>query len=510
VNRKSGFELIVCALLVGSTIFIQRANAQFVQQGGKLVGSGSVGSLVYQGTSVSVSADGNTAIVGATGDNNRLGAVWVFTRTGSVWTQQGNKIAGSGAVGSTVDQGGAVSLSADGNTAIVGAYGDNSEIGATWVFTRTGAVGSQQGNKLVGTGGVSFGDQGRSCAISADGSTIIIGGPYDNGYKGAAWIFIRSASTWTQQGNKLVGSGATATSYQGSSVSLSADGNTALVGGSGDAGGMGAAWVFVRNGGIWSQQSKLFGTGAVGSANQGSSVSISADGNTALVGAFADNGYAGAAWVFTRSGSVWTQQGGKIVGSGAVGIAEQGYSVSLSSDGSIAIIGGDRDNGYVGAAWVFSRSGGIWTQQGNKMVGTGGVGTNISQGKSVAISGDGKTVIVGGQVDNNGIGASWVFYNPSTTVRQVDGTPQVFQLEQNYPNPFNPVTTIQFALPKTGFASLKVFDLLGREVATLINSEIKSGSHQVIWNASGFASGVYFYRLEAGSFYSVKKLGLQK
>ena len=134
--------------------------------------------------------------------------------------------------------------------------------------------------------------------------------------------------------------------------------------------------LFAASGLAFTQQGlKLVGTGAVGAANQGYSVSLSADGNTAIVGGYADNGDAGAAWVWTRSGGVWTQQGSKLVGTGAVGAANQGYSVSLSADGNTAIVGGVLDNDAAGAAWVWTRSGGVWTQQGSKLVGTGAVGT---------------------------------------------------------------------------------------------------------------------------------------
>jgi hypothetical protein len=148
------------------------------------------------------------------------------------------------------------------------------------------------------------------------------------------------------------------------SVSLSADGNTAIVGGPGDNGQTGAAWVFTRDNGVWTQQgNKLVGTGAIGSALQGYSVALSADGNTAIVGGYEDNldpnsGYGlGATWVYTRSGSAWTQQGGKLVGSGALGAAAQGVSVGLSADGNTAIVGGETDNSQAGAAWVFVQPG---------------------------------------------------------------------------------------------------------------------------------------------------------
>ena len=166
---------------------------------------------------------------------------------------------------------------------------------------------------------------------------------------------------------------------------------------------------------VWSQQgSKLVGTGAVGSAVQGSSVALSDDGNTAIVGGYGDNANAGAAWLFTRSGGVWTQQGSKLVGTGTVGAAFQGSSVSLAGDGNTVMVGGYGDNANAGAAWVFTQSGGVWTQQGSKLVGTGAVGAAF-QGSSVALSDDGNTAIVGGHGDNSNAGAAWVFLQPAST-----------------------------------------------------------------------------------------------
>jgi hypothetical protein len=199
-------------------------------------------------------------------------------------------------------------------------------------------------------------------------------------------------------------------------VSLSADGNTALVGGYSDSNEAGAAWVWTKSGGVWTQQgSKLVGSGVLGNASQGNSVSLSADGNTALVGGSADNTSAGAAWVWTRSGGAWSQQGGKLVGSGAVGNANQGRSVSLSADGNTALVGGYNDNNGGGAAWVWTRSGGGWSQQGSKLVGSGAVGS-ASQGKSVSLSADGNTALVGGSGDNNAAGAAWLFSGSAPSI----------------------------------------------------------------------------------------------
>ena len=85
-----------------------------------------------------------------------------------------------------------------------------------------------------------------------------------------------------------------------------------------------------------------------------------------------------------------------------------------------------------------------------------------------------------------------------------------FQLKQNYPNPFNPSTTIEFALPKSAFVTLKIYNLIGEEVASLIAEKREAGIHQINWDASGVPSGVYLYRLEAGDFVRVKKLILMR
>ena len=399
--------------VLGMVFLAHAASAQFVQQGSKLVGTGGA-SFSEQGQSVAISADGNTALIGGNLDNVGVGAVWVFTRSGGVWSQQGSKLVGTGAAGGS-EQGQSVAISADGNTAIVGGLGDSYSVGATWVFTRSGGVWSQQGSKLVGTGAVTSANQGTSVAISADGNTAIVGGP-DDYADGAAWVFTRSGGVWSQQGSKLVGTGAAGAARQGSSVAISADGNTVIVGGPNDnfytyTGSTGATWVFTRNGGVWSQQgSKLVGTGAVGGSEQGTSVAISADGNTVLVGGKGDSSvtYTGATWVFTRSGGVWSEQGNKLVGTGATGGAEQGSSVAISADGNTALVGGYSDNSDVGATWAFRRSGGVWSQLGSKLVGTGAV-RNAWQGTSVAISADATTAIVGGWADNGSVGAAWVF-----------------------------------------------------------------------------------------------------
>jgi hypothetical protein len=85
-----------------------------------------------------------------------------------------------------------------------------------------------------------------------------------------------------------------------------------------------------------------------------------------------------------------------------------------------------------------------------------------------------------------------------------------YLLMQNYPNPFNPSTTIRYALPKSSYVRLKVYNLLGREIATLVNEKRAAGEHAIRWNPIGLPSGIYFYRLQAGEFVATRKLVLMR
>ena len=361
-------------------------------QSAKLTPSDATGASSF-GTDVAISADGTTALVGGYRDNSNVGAAWVFTRSGTTWTQQA-KLTGTGEAGAG-EFGYHVALSADGNTALIGAARDNDGVGAAWVFTRTGTTWSQQGGKLTGAGEVGPGYFGFDVALSADGNTALVGGYQDNGNRGAAWGFTRSGATWTAQGTKLTGTGEVGGGFFGTSVALSADGNTALVAGVFD-GPSGAVWPFTRVAGAWKPQgAKFTGTGGEGAGSFGLGLALSADGRTAIVTAPYDasdtkNVGMGAAWVFGRIGAVWEQQGKKLTGGGASGNAEFGWSVALAGDGRTALLSGVTDGGGDGATWTFSRTGSTWAQQGDKSPGQGG-----NWGEAVALSANGAASLVG-------------------------------------------------------------------------------------------------------------------
>ena len=312
---------------------------------------------------VSVSLYGDTALIGATRDDdngNESGSAYVFTDTGTNWIQQAKLLASDGATGDYFGD----SVALDGDTALIGAiydddYGDAS--GSAYVFTHNGTTWTQQAKLLASDGatGDLFGG-----AVSLSGDTALIGawGNDENGdNSGSAYVFTRIGTTWTQQAKLLAFDGAKGDCF-GDSVSLDRD--TALIGASnnddyGDASG--SAYVFVRNGTTWTQQAKLLASDGTAWYYFGYSVSL--DGNTALIGARGDDYTMGSAYVFTDTGTNWTQQA-KLVASSNRNDDFFGFSVSL--DGDTALIGAiyDDDNGPdSGSAYVFIRTGTTWTQQ---------------------------------------------------------------------------------------------------------------------------------------------------
>jgi hypothetical protein len=430
---------LLCAVMLALIARPAAADASgtYIQQGPKILAGEYTGSQNGSETSssfgeaIALSADGDTAIVGS--PHERVtGAARIFTRSGSTWIEQQKLTVNAHPFANFAMS---VAISADGNTAVVGepdlGDGPDEGAGAAWVFTRSGSTWTQQQMLTGGEEEVGEGRFGHSVALSADGETIAVGGYADNELTGAAWIFKRSGSEWSQQGKKLTGGeelpyGTNEAEQEmggsfGESVSLSENGDTALIGGSGDDEGRGAAWAFTRSGAAWSQQgpkltpSDESGAGGFGSCLRSTCISLSADGDTALIGGSLDEDEAGAAWVFTRSGTTWSQQGSKLTPSDETGKALVG-SVALSGDGGTALIAGPADAGHTGAAWQFTRSGTTWTQQGSKFTGSEQESSGFASGEGgasfgtgIALSADGSTALFGGPSDHDEHGAIWPF-----------------------------------------------------------------------------------------------------
>lgn len=337
------------------------------------------------------------------------------------WTEEDQLLAPSGAA--TDRFGRAVAISGD--TIVVGAPFDDDDgldSGAAYVFVRSGSSWSHQ-QTLTSTTLNPGDDFGKSVAISGD--TIVVGAPDDPdsgfGNPGAAYVFVRSGSNWTEEA-KLVASDATTSDSFGDSVAISGD--TIVVGASwGDNLGArtGSAYVFVRSGSVWTEQQKLTASDAEISDFFGASVAVSGD--SAIIGAKGvsyapSNGPAGAAYVFVRSGSTWTEQQ-KLAASNLYAkpsvflnsSAEFGHSVAI--DGDQAIVGArfcrfSTSGSGPGCAYSFTRSGSTWTE--NEIL-TGSTSANGDQtGYSVSLDGD--TCVLGApEADDiaSSAGSAWVF-----------------------------------------------------------------------------------------------------
>ena len=310
----------------------------------------------------SLALNGDTLVVGspqdssdATGingdpNNNRAswsGAVWVFTRTGTTWTQQAyikaSPVNPGSALGSAADSGGKFgsSVAFDGDTLAVGAPGEDSNIttiqgsGGVYVFTRSGTIWTQQAFIKPSTVNA---DQRFGISVALDGDTLVAGSPYEHSHNtaGSAWVFVRTGATWTQQA-QIQQPNWNRTYWEGFSENLALNGDTLVVGSPQDtsdatgingdpnnvrATGSGAVWVFTRTGTTWTQQAYIKASNTTSGYEFGSSVAL--DDDTLVVGSSQERSNAtningddhasvahtasGAAYVFTRTGTVWTQQ----------------------------------------------------------------------------------------------------------------------------------------------------------------------------------------------------------
>ena len=282
--------------------------------------------------------------------------------------------------------------------------------------------------KLIASDGTSNDYFGDSVSISDDGTTAIIGAPYDDN-NGSAYIYQLVSGVW-EETNKLTASGGPPGDDFGASVSISDDGTTAIIGALNDddnGSASGSAYIYVLVSGVW-QETKLLASDGIANDQFGTSVSISGDGTTAIVGAYfdGDNGtYAGSAYIYSLVKGAWQET--KILASDGVDFDEFGTSVSISDDGTTCIVGAPHDDdnaGNSGASYVYEFISGAWQE--TKLIASDGTASDRF-GKSVSISDDGTTALVGAFYDDDNGFASGSAY----IYELIDGTWQETKLLAN-------------------------------------------------------------------------------
>lgn len=342
-----------------------------------------------------VAIDGNIAVVGAPnydtsgGINSPKGAAYVFTRSGSTWTQQAMIQSNDIAVGDTFG----ITVAISGNTIIVGAeYEDGSSSSATnygsvYVFTGSGSSWTQQAK--LGDPSPSTNDWFGSKSIAISGNTIVIGSIYSDDTatnSGTAHVYTRSGSTWTYR-TQLEASDAAQSDRFGAGVQI--NGNTILVGAYGEGGSgnsRGAVYAFISNNNwsSWTQQAKLTASDAQDYDYFGYGLDL--DGDTAVIGAFGEDNIgsnSGSAYVFTRSGTTWSQQQ-KLTASDTAFGYDIGLSVAI--EGSLIALGARGADSDTGAVYIFKLDGSTWTEE-EKLVSDEAV-QNDDFGEYISLSSD--------------------------------------------------------------------------------------------------------------------------
>lgn len=313
----------------------------------------------------------------------------------------------------------AVAVSKDGATAVIGAPGtleNSTKRGAAYVFARGGTTWTQQQKLIPGEGepGDSF---GFAVALSADGNTVIIGAPAITLYEeipatNAAYVFTRSATAWTQR-QKLTAGDTAHGDGLGYAVAISGDGATAAIGAPAKNGGAGAVYLFARDGDRWAASQGLTASDAAGRDNFGGALAMSGDGETLVIGAGNKDGATGAAYVFARGGATWSQRQ-ELVAADAATKSYFGIAAAISTDGATAVIGasGHAVGDYTpGAAYVFARDGDRWNQ--TQTLAPSDPRSGNTFGWAVAVSGAGDAAVIGQYGD-----AAYVFARPDTSLIQ--------------------------------------------------------------------------------------------
>jgi hypothetical protein len=310
----------------------------------------------YFGSTVAISGD--YAVVGAPGSGD-TGAAYIFKKEDTTWVEQIKLTPGDGAASENF--GTWVSISGD--TLAVGAPKSNANTGAAYVFTRDGSTWTQQARLIAGDGQAY--DEFGAC-ISISGDTLVVGAPNHDDYSGAAYVFTRQGSSWSEP-IKLDGGGATVAGHFGNSVSISED--TLIIGSPSVGNQKGAAFIFRHAGSEWVAEAQLEPGDAVAWEYFGASVFISGDyaivGNTGL----AEANVEGAARIYAYDGTAWVEQA-KITSSSVNAGESFGRSVSINSD--MAAVSEPKVWNDAGAVYLFQRTGAQWNEQDPLIPGEGG------------------------------------------------------------------------------------------------------------------------------------------
>ncbi len=414
-NRKALTRVIslAVALLAAVGMVATVLAAVTVTSETKIVASDAAADDLFGRVSNSLALSGETAVSGAyradTPAGANSGAAYIFTKSGSAWPQEAKLVPSDAAANDLFGQ----AVAIDGDVVLIGSFfddDDGSHSGSAYVFRRASSIWTEEA-KLIGSDTAEADQFGFS--VSLVGNVAVIGSPFDDDLgldSGSVYVFRWNGSAWAQEA-KLLPSDGIAGGLFGYSVSLNGD---VIVVGSAYADYIGtdsgAAYVFRWNGSAWVQEQKLTGSDTDTDDKFGFSVSVEAD--TAIVGAFGvgtlGSQDTGASYVFKWNGSTWTEEAKLEASDGKRG---NSFGVSVDISGNLVVVGaslGDGNKHDSGAAYVFQRSGTTWTQEAKLTAGDGA--KNDRYGESVTIYGT--TAMAGAPRDDDAgadTGAAYIY-----------------------------------------------------------------------------------------------------
>jgi len=457
------------------------------------------------GKSVSLSADGKILAIGAIsndGNGSNSGHVRIYECFSGVWSQVGADINGE----SSGDEFGvSVSLSSDGGTVAIGSRyndGNGNDSGHVRVYENVSGVWTQIGVDIDGETIVNF--SGYSLSLSSDGGIVAIGAYINNGSdisSGHVRVYENVSGVWTQIGADI--DGEAINDFSGYSVSINSVGNIVAIGArlnDGNGNDSGHVRVYENIMGDWVQ---LGGDIDGESTNDfsGYSVSLSENGRIVAIGALTNDGNgsdSGHVRVYEYLSGVWGKIGLDINGEGIGDYS--GASVSISSDGSVVAIGAylnDGNGNDSGHVRVYENVSGLWSQLGTDI--DGGVSGN-QFGYSVSLSSDGSVLAAGSPLSfENGSNSGLVRVFKLTELSVQDNAfGEIFSV---YPNPSFGMSKILLG-ESYNEVSVNVFNVLGKQVA----SQKYNNTNEIELNTEEYATGIYFIKVQSGAKEAIIKL----
>jgi hypothetical protein len=341
----------------------------------------------------SVTIDGTTAVIGAPQDNNYRGSAYFFSHDGDGWTEEA-KVAVTDNISA---DGFGTSVSISGDTALIGAPGYNGAVGAAYIFVRSESTWVKQA-KLTVPDGVMLDFFGTSVALSGD--VAVVGAPDKNSDTGAAYVFTRTGTTWTLATTLTAPEGAPNDEF---GWGIGVDKDTIIVGSCQENAKHGAAYIYIRSGSTFVQQAKL--TAVDGAANDCFGISVAVSGDMVVASAPWNNGVIGAVYVFTRAGTTWTQTA-KIVPTYPTPVT--GFGMACSIDNHYLLISAPWYYHFVGEVYVYKFNEDGWTLDGILQSSDGAWDDFF--GNSLCLSGG--TAIVGSSNHDEYTGEAYIYSKP--------------------------------------------------------------------------------------------------